>query len=496
MRRWVAAVAVIACVAGCDWDQSALLNGVAVQHEIKEGRLVKVYLALDGVSHPAMVEAQKRGAFSSFDLAKSIPMFPATSDASWSRILHTTPFGGYEYTYYDPQMDKVCNDGFGGLVSHAAPHPHGSEDFPYYDAFDVHGAGYLDSMEKYAAPELVYRDALDQLFVLLAGRMATQTTFTGYLLELDVVGHYGLQDAMVDMLVELSQRIEKFRADHPEVTLQFTLYSDHGIDNVNKPPGNFVTQADLLRSVGVEPAKSFQEAAKRGLSLWAVAPEHTRVTYGTVNTPPELVPEVARRISRNDAVDLVVARAEAPEGAPQVSEWVSLFLSGQEVLRFGFDAATDTYWLPASGGWSQLDVAPPFSPGAAWEGFSDEALFAATVHREYPDLFYRARTSLLPLGVRNAAPILFSLRAEYALKGFSMPFAGEAGAGGSHGAMGGIGSQAMLASEERELPEVIRSESILGMFPSLRAHLEARGVTLVPGEPNAPLEEAALRAIH
>ncbi|MGA9523790.1 MAG: hypothetical protein WBV82_20175 [Myxococcaceae bacterium] len=496
MKRWVVAVAVIAFSMGCDWDQAALLNGVSVQHEVSESRLVKVYLALDGVSHPAMVEAQQRGAFSDFDLAKSIPMFPATSDASWSRILRTEPFGGYEYTYYDPNADKVSNDGFGGLVSHAAPHPHGSEDFPYYDAFDVHGAGYLDSVEKYAAPELIYREALDQLFILLAGRMATQTTFTGYLLELDIVGHYGQQDAMVDMLVELSQRIDKFKADHPEVTFQFTLFSDHGVDNVRKPPENFVTQADILRSVGVEPAKNFRDAAKRGLSLWAVAPEHTRVTYGTLNTPPELVPEIARRISTSDAVDLVIAQVQAPEGAPAASDWVSLFLSGQEVLRFGFDAQTDTYWLPASGAYAQLDVDPPFTTGAAWEGFSDETLFAATAHRRYPDLFYRARTSLLPIGVRNSAPVLFSLREEYALKGLSMPFAEEAGAGGSHGAMGGIGSQAMLASEERDLPGVIRSESILDMFPSMRAHLEARGVTLVPGEANAALEEAALRAIH
>ncbi len=488
MRRWVAAAVGVICSAGCDWDQAALLNGVSVRHEIDSERVVNVYLAVDGVSYPAIVEARHRGAFPRFHLAKSIPMFPATSDASWSRILHTEPFGGYEYSFYDPETDLVCNGGLGGVISHAAPHARGSEDFPYYDAFDVHGSGYLDSMEKYAAPEVTFREAVDQLFVVLAGRLASQTAFLGYLLEMDVVGHYGEQEGMVRMLVELSQRIEQFRADHPEVTLKFTIFSDHGLDNVRKPRGNFITQAEILRSVGVQPAESFGEAFERGFELWAVAPEHTRVTYGTVNTTPELVPEVARRISRGAPVDLVIARAESPADAPDAAEWVSLFLDGREVVRFGFDPSSDTYWLPASGAYAQLDLEVSFNPASAWQGFSDEALFTATAHRRYPDLFYRARTSLLPLGVRNTAPILFSLRDEYALKGFSMPFAEDAGAGGSHGAIGGVGSQAMLLSEERELPSVIRSENLLTLFPALRSHLEARGLTLVQGDPNASLE--------
>ena len=57
----------------------------------------------------------------------------------------------------------------------------------------------------------------------------------------------------------------------------------------------------------------------------------------------------------------------------------------------------------------------------------------------------------------------------------------------SHGAMDGIGSQAMLLTDEREVPAVLRSENILDLFPALRAHLEDRGLELVEGDPNAGL---------
>lgn len=491
MKRLVAVALVLAGALGCDWDHSALLNGVSFRPEPDKDRVVHVYLAVDGASWPAVVAAQQQGAFAGYHLAKAIPMFPATSDASWSRILHTPRFMSYEYTFYDQERDEVRNAGLGGVITHAAPHPHGSEDFPYYDAFDLHGAGYLDAAEKYGAPRLMFRAALDQLFVVLAGRLATQTAFTAYLLETDVVGHYEDQTAIVEMLVELSERIEQFKEQHPEATLKFTLFSDHGLDNVEKPLGHFVTQSELLRSVDVAPAQSFAEAATRGWPVWAVAPEHTRVTYGTLNTAPGLVADVAQRVSTSPRVDLVVARAEAPAGAPEAAEWVSLFLAGKEAVRFGFDPGTDTYWLPAAGDYAALGVVLPSTADAGWQAFTDEALFAATVERTYPDLFFRARTSLLPISIRNTADILFSLREDFALKGFSAPVGDEAGAAGSHGAMRGDGSLAMLLTEEREVPAAIRSENILEMFPALKAHLAERGVPFVPGDPNASLEPAA-----
>src|SRR5262245_3831222 len=107
MKRWFAVAALLLWLPGCDWEQSALLNGISIRRDPTKGHVMNVYLATDGVSFSAMNRARLQGAFAHYAFAKSIPMFPATSDASWTRILHAPPFGGYEYTHYDESKDRV-----------------------------------------------------------------------------------------------------------------------------------------------------------------------------------------------------------------------------------------------------------------------------------------------------------------------------------------------------------------------------------------------------
>ncbi len=245
MRRLALALLLLGLAApACDWEHYAMMNSVPAKGDASLNPVVRVYLGLDGLSHDTVTRAREQGAFPSANLARFIPMFPATSDASWTRILHTQRFAGLEFGHYDPVKDKIYNKAIGGLLVHLVPPleelpftlPTYAQTPAYYKAFDYHASAYLDALWSYDRPFYGYYRGLDNLFVALEGRSQVQDTFSAYVLETDVVGHIRSQDDVVNALVSLSERIERFKREHPERTFVFTLFGDHGIDGVAKPP--------------------------------------------------------------------------------------------------------------------------------------------------------------------------------------------------------------------------------------------------------------------
>ena len=503
MRRLLPVVALLVLAApACDWEHFALMNSIPVEGDPALNPVVNVYLGLDGLSFNAVARARDRGAFPGFNLARFIPMFPATSDASWTRMLHAERFQGLEYGYYDPDKDKLYNKAVGGLLVHLVPPlealpftlPSYATAPAYYRAFDFHASEYLDALWSYDRPVFGYYRGLDHLFVTLDGRSQTQSAFAAYVLETDVVGHIRSEDDVVDILVTLSERIERFKRDHPERTFVFTLYGDHGIDGIKKPPENVIDFRDQLDAAGVKSVESFEEADKVDGPA-AVPILHTRVTYIAIHARPRWVSEVARLASTCAAADLVFARGAAPRpDYPGELRWVSAWREGNLVATFGYEAATDSYFLPADVDWAALDLPVTFTPGATHGVFSDEALFALSAERTYPDFFFRARTAFEPIGQRFPPEVLVSFRHPFMSVGYSAPVgsANEVGTAGSHGAMDRLGSVGALLSEERPLPATVRSDNLLELFPSFVEHLNRRQVTQLPGAEGAGLDYSKL----
>jgi hypothetical protein len=503
VRRLLVALALWGLAApACDWEHFALMNSLPLRGDPTHNPVVRVYLAIDGLSHGAVARAREQGAFAGWELARFVPMFPATSDASWTRIFHTPRFPGYEYGYYDPREDKIFNKSVGGLLVHLVPPleeltflvPTTAEAPDYYKAFDYHASSYLDALWSYDRPVYGFYRGLDNLFVALAGHGQTQETFTAYLLETDVVGHIRSEDDVVQTLLELSARIEDFKRAHPERTFVFTLFGDHGMDGVKKPVENVVDFRDQLEAAGVAAVDSLADADKEEGPA-AVTVLHTRVTYVVLHIRPHHVAEVARRASTCSAAELVFARGEAPgPGYPEGLSWVSAWREGGLAASFGYEPATDSYWLPAEVDWAALDLPVSFAPGARHGVFSDEALFALSAERTYPDFFFRARTALEPVGVEYPADAVVSFRPLFMSVGFQVPVGGgnAVGTAGSHGAMDHLGSVAALLSEERELPAAVRSDTLLELFPELSEHLCRRDVPRIPSAEGAELDYGVL----
>lgn len=466
MRRLV--IAMLAFGA-CDWDQAALLDALPTGDQGKYASL-DVYLAVDGVSREALEVARSRGAFTDFQVATLVPMYPATSDASWSRLLHAPPIAGYEYTYFDPVRDEIVHPDLEGLLGHVVPPGQHDERFPYYRAFDMHGTSYDDAIVSYADPEAAFSSRLDNLFVTLGGRVGHVPVFTAYLLELDVVAHSTGRESMVKMLEILSKRMVTFQRAHASVEVRFTLMSDHGSDHVAKTES--VAARELLARVGVTAVDSMAAGAAVG-GRWAVAEEHARTTYGVAHTPPEWAEQVALRLSTDDVIDIVVARADDPGVSFTATGWTALFQKGERVARFGYDERSDSVWLERRGAWAKLGIELP-AGDEPWVSLTDAALFAQTESDYYPDLVFRARTSLLAISVRFPAQVIYSLKEHCVMRGFQVAGSDSLGARGSHGALGGGGSRGVLLSQSRELPATVRSDDVFELFPSLGQHVAVR----------------------
>jgi hypothetical protein len=95
VRRVLLAFALLGLASpSCDWAHYTMMNSIPAEGDPSLNPVVRVYLGLDGLSHDTVERARERGAFAGWNVSRFIPMFPATSDASWTRILHTAPFAG------------------------------------------------------------------------------------------------------------------------------------------------------------------------------------------------------------------------------------------------------------------------------------------------------------------------------------------------------------------------------------------------------------------
>lgn len=489
-----ALAAALLLASGCDWEHFGLVNSIPVPPPQHLGRPVKVFLGLDGVSRAAFDEAMSQGAFEGYATSTLIPMYPATSDASWTRMLHTRRFPGYEYTYYDRQADELVDPGLEGILRHVLPpfdgSPFGGSSSiapAYYRAFDVHASDYFDAIGAYDTTLLSFARALDRIFFTLSGRLDSQEVFFAYVLETDVLGHSDARASVVSVLKTLSERLHEFQERHPEHPVTFTLMTDHGLDHVEKPADHVLVSRDEVAATGVRTVSSAAEG-RAGPDPWAIVIEHTRTTYVAVHTEFAQADEVARRISTNPKFDVVVSRAlaHAADGLPASWPRVSIWKDGLRAARFAFDAEHDQYWLARGLDEAALGLTLPLT-GAAYTAFSDDELFAATAGQAYPDLFFRARTALEPVSIDNPAPVMASLKTDYVCLGFNVPGFGTAGTAGSHGALARAASEGILATQDRALPPYTRSDNVLAMFPALRAHLEELQGALVPGDPSAGL---------
>jgi hypothetical protein len=468
VRRPILALAL--ALAGCDLVDDAFLNSIPVTGTRTDD--MHVFIAYDGLAPSTVDEATARGAFAGPQWRRSrfVTAFPGTSDLSWTRILRTRKMSGYEYEYYDPTSDKLVNAGLLGLLKHILPafSETLSYEAGYLRAFDYRSNGYSHNLGVYSNTWVSLGESLDELFFALDSRAQTDNVFLAYLMEGDVLGHTGKREDCTSTLLRLAARIEAFRAAHPRRTFRFTLLSDHGMDFHDMPVGHFLEYEDELRKVGIESVSSLG-GRDPSQGVYAVPILHVRLMYFALHTHPELIAEVGQRASQLESVDFVAGRL----GPSRYGLWSDGRLAGT------FEHADGTYQL--EGDFSRFGI--PEGLASA----SDEELFALTNASPYPDLLYRLRTALSQVGLSYPADLIASTRSGWQSAGAIPLPSGSPDTlvtGGTHGGANADGVGA-LVSEEPDLPDAIRADAFLDLFPLLATHLTESGIELLPTDADA-----------
>jgi hypothetical protein len=477
---------------GClDWLHYNFMNSIPFKGDANKNPEVRVYLGVDGLSYWTTKEAMKHGAFAgdSWKVSKFITMFPGTSDASWTRILHTKKLDGYEIEYYDPKADKIVNEGIIGVMKHVLPNfaETFSFEFQYLKGFDYRANGYTHSFHAYSDTFSSLAESIDNMLFLLAGRAETSSTFTAYLLEMDVLGHMRNPEDITKGLEILYDRIEKFKKSHSDRTFYFTLFSDHGMDFIQVEKEKAVSFKDELRKVGIEPVKSIR-GRDPSQGPFAIPIMHTWVTYISLHTHDDLIEEVAGLTSKLESVDVTISKLLDPSFIPKGSkapDWYGIWAKGKLAIPFGFDPSRNEYHLPAKANYKRLGIKPDFFDGKDWAILKDKEIFEMTKHSEYPDLFYRVRTALEPVGVEYPADVLVSFEPGYLSMGFKVPLKSEIATNSFHGSLRDLGTIGTLITDEQDLPDAVRADQLLTLFPNLKEHLSKMPVTFEAGDSNA-----------
>jgi hypothetical protein len=493
MTAWCTAL--VFCT-GCDILYANFINTLPIEGGTQAKSTIYVYVGLDGVPYDLVKESQSQDFFpdDQWSISSLITMFPATSDSSWSRLMHTSKLPSYEYQYYDSGTDTLVNDGSVGLFKHVIPPvADGLDTRPaYMYAFDFWASDYFHTFDAYRYMWYNYGRSLDSFFQYLHRAGQTQGSVTGYFLETDVCAHTKTRADLIKMLEIFYRRIQRFKALHPEQTYLFTLMADHGNDFIKVPNSHLLQFEDELEGLGITATKGFDAMVSESADdLFAIPIVHTRVTYISLYTQPQMIEPVALRVSTLESVDLVTSQIARPLGfdGDPTTEFFAIWASGELSLVYGYVPESDHYILFPDQNYTRFDLSLPFESDDAYEIFSDETLFALTRHRAYPDMFYRIRTGLTGAAVEHPADILVSFSHSYASIGFEIPGgANEIASASFHGALDATGSTGVLLTEERVVPSSIRIDTVLGLFPKMSEHLRQKGIELSAGDPGEDLD--------
>jgi hypothetical protein len=449
MRR---AALLLLLAAGCDTGYGGFLQTVPVTDQHLD-RPVDVVLGIDGMSRAAFDEARARGAFTGFARSDLVTFFPGVSDYSWMRILRAGQLPGYEIQYYDPTTNELHGAGVTGVLEH--PLRGGAIDpFPSYRRFDFLGDGDLWDLSGYTNPEAALPGTLDALFDLLATRGRSQSTFLGYLMNVDVVSHHGGFEKAVAMLVELDRHIQDFQARNPG-RFTFTLIADHG--NAHQK-AELIDPRELLSDVGVTPVETLGDPA----ALEAIPIVHVRVNFVSVHTQPARALEVATRASGHRWVDLVAAPLPADDGRPR-------FAVFQRGIRYAFSREADgTIVVEDAAAWHALGIDLAADATGVARLSNGQAL-DATIRGPYPDIFHRVATAFTDATVQYPPNLILSLRDDVASFGFHLPGTDDALAvDGFHGALSRDSTMSVVASQGHALPAVVRADDLYDLLAPLR----------------------------
>jgi hypothetical protein len=438
-----------------------------------------VIITLDGVSHRTLEQAFERGAFLGWPAARPlISTFPSMTNVAFTAIF--TPFGmrpiaGYEMQYYDHARNAVVGGGPVGYKHRA---------YGWRDYYQVMPHSTWEKKDAYLAPQKSFDTTLEEIdeFVLGSDREVAMAHFE----TTDVIAHFDGDERVVEVLLQLSARLEALRERHERErgrSLRFVLLSDHGntLQEVNFESGIH----DLLRESGFRVRKKLERPSD------IVAESYGVVSYGVLYTKDDQSEAAARAVIAHEGVNLAawkdgdaVVRVVGDEGEASV-RWTGAV--GHRRIAYS-DEGGDP--LRLSGAVARLRAAGEL--GA--DGFATEdAWFEQSALGDFPDAPRRLIDSLDGTFVKNVASVIMSFEPGYTWGTYPARLAAGllGGLAGTHGGLDRVSSTGFFLTDDPTYPAggAIAADRALAHWSAL-ANCTALLETAPHGPHGAPLAAA------
>jgi hypothetical protein len=205
---------------------SAVSQNHAYSNDQQESKII--FIAVDGLSHDAFVDAQRRGLFKEFiSSGVNIAPFPTMTDVSWTSLMRTTDLFGAvgriknpEAVYFDSSTQSIQGDVRDYYVRLASVKN-------YLGAFDVFLNPYLEALAYFPTQELPKYEIQTVLNGLQ--EIQNKNLVSGYIGTIDSIAHTQ-KDRLTPVLetldLELRKMIQAYASKGLDV--EVILVSDHG----------------------------------------------------------------------------------------------------------------------------------------------------------------------------------------------------------------------------------------------------------------------------
>lgn len=205
-------------------------------------------LALDGVPYELVQQLKEDAYFSSFQApSEVISTFPSSTLVGFTGLFQAIDCEipeGYESKFFSIEENRFRGD---------TPKDYRSIAIPYKSYFHFYRTSLMSKAMMYAFPGFtVMRDMARIRHQMLDGRGKHVTM--GYIGGTDGAGHVLGRRRAVNMLKEISLKIDRLRRDYMRVygtPLEVTLYSDHGFHYEKPKPITRVHLARVLKERGL-----------------------------------------------------------------------------------------------------------------------------------------------------------------------------------------------------------------------------------------------------
>ncbi len=418
-------------------------------------------IALDAVPFRVVEAARRRGAFAEWAAPSAVVApFPTVTHVAFASLFE--PFGvppsmGYELRHFDTTANATVG---GGVLDYARDRP------PWFEFFDLPHRSLAAELANYVSPRSAARHAVDEIEREMLE--ATPDVFLAYIGATDGLMHIHGDDHMVELLIEIDQRLVALCARHQQARnrpLRIVLFSDHGCGNAKIHHAEGLDR--LLRDAGLHVVEQLRAPDD------VVAPKFGLVNYGAL---------FLQNADRAGAAAAAVAGHEAVELAafsPASNTVEVVARAGHARIRWRGAIGTTRYRYDDLGGdpLQLADARRRIEDDGALDGdgyAADDEWLRASMSGYYPDALRRLREALTGDRVQSRANVLFSFGPTWAGGWHSAVVGAWVRGGRLAGTHGGLDRESSLGfylvnDAGFALGSYVRADSALARFAELVA---------------------------